>query len=100
MFLYSKRISPIKLYEEEIFEFKEQGLSQRKIGDRLGILCEKMHDLFKRHNWNQRKVSAGEGLKRKGRPWKGGTELPPSVQQLSKLIRLSLFIVSCRQIFS
>ena len=27
----------IKLYEKEIFELKEQGLSQRQIGEQLGI---------------------------------------------------------------
>ena len=78
----------IKLYEKEIFELKKQGLSQRQIGEHLGIPYEKIHDFFKRHNRNQRKISAGEGLKRKGRPRKDGTELPPSVQQLSKLTQL------------
>ena len=78
----------IKLYEKEIFELKEQGLSQRQIGERLGIPYEKMRQFFKRHNRNQRKISSGEGLKRKGRPRKDGTELPPSIQQLSKLTQL------------
>ena len=78
----------IKQYEKEIFELKEQGLSQRQIGERLGIPYEKMHDFFKRHNRNQRRISAGEELKRKGRPRKDGTVLPPSIQQLSKLTQL------------
>ena len=78
----------IKMYEKEIFELKEQGLSQRQIAEKLGFTNEKMHDFFKRHNRNQRKASSGEGLKRKGRPRKDGTELPPSVQQLSRLTQL------------
>ena len=78
----------IKLYEKEIFELKEQGLSQRQIGEQLGIPYEKIHDFFKRHNRNQRKISTGTGLKGKGRPCKNGTGLPPSVQQLSKLTQL------------
>ena len=78
----------IKLYEKEIFKLKEQGLSQRQIAEKLGFTYEKMHDFFRRHNRNQRKISAGEGLKRKGRPRKDGTELPPSVQQLSRLTQL------------
>ena len=78
----------IKQYEKEIFELKEQGLSQRQIGERLGIPYEKMHNFFKRHNRNQRRISAGEELKRKGRPRKDGTVLPPSIQQLSKLTQL------------
>lgn len=49
----------IKMYEKEIFELKEQGLSQRQIAKKLGFTYEKMHRLFKRHNRNQRKVSAG-----------------------------------------
>ena len=78
----------IKLYEKEIFELKEQGLSQRQIGEQLGIPYEKIHDFFKRYNRNQRKISTGAGLKGKGRPHKNGTGLPPSVQQLSKLTQL------------
>ncbi len=35
-----------KQYEKEIFELKEQGLSQRQIGERLGISYEKMQDFF------------------------------------------------------
>lgn len=78
----------IKMYEKEIFELKEQGLSQRQIAEKLGFPYEKMHDFFKRHNRNQRKVASGAGLKRQGRPRKDGEELPPSVQQLGKLSQL------------
>ena len=84
----------IKQYEKEIFELKEQGLSQRQIGERLGIPYEKMHDFFKRHNRNQWKVSEGEGINRPGRPRKDGIELPPSVQQLSKLTQLKYELAS------
>ena len=41
-----------------------------------------------RHNTNQKKVAAGITLKKKGRPRKDGNELPPSIQQLSKLTQL------------
>ncbi len=34
----------IKQYEKEILELKDQGLSQRQIGERLGIPYEKMHE--------------------------------------------------------
>ena len=84
----------IKMYEKEIFKLKEQGLSQRQIAEKLGFPYEKMHDFFRRHNRNQRKVTMGEGLKRKGRPRKNGTELPPSVQQLSKLTQLQYELTS------
>lgn len=78
----------IKTYEKEIFELREQGLSQRQIAEKLGFPYEKMHNFFKRHNRNQRKVESGVAPKRPGRPRKEGEELPPSVQQLSKLSQL------------
>ena len=78
----------IKMYEKEIFELREQGLSQRQIAEKLGFPYEKMHDFFRRHNRNQRKLAAGIAIKPKGRPRKDGAELPPSVQQLSKLMQL------------
>ena len=84
----------IKQYEKEIFELKDQGLSQRQIGERLGIPYEKMHDFFKRHNRNKRKESEGKVIKRPGRPRKDGAELPPSVQQLSKLAQLKYELAS------
>ena len=84
----------IKQYEKEIFELKEQGLSQRQIGERLGITYEKMHAFFKRHNRNHRKACEGDGIKRAGRPRKDGAVLPPSVQQLSKLAQLRYELAS------
>ena len=78
----------IKLYEKEIFELKEQGLSQRQIGEQLGIAYEKIHDFFKRYNRTQKEVSSGAGLNRQGRPRKNGDKLPPSIQQLSKMPQL------------
>lgn len=78
----------IKMYEKEILELKEQGLSQREIAEKLGFPYEKMHDFFRRHNRSQRKLSSGIELKRQGRPRKDGSKLPPSIQQLSKLTQL------------
>ena len=68
----------IKIYEKEIFELREQGLSQRQIAEKLGFPYEKMHDFFRRHNRNQRKLAAGIALEPKGRPRKDGAQLPPS----------------------
>lgn len=84
----------IKMYEKEIFELKEKGLSQRQIAEKLGFPYEKMHDFFKRHNRNQRKVDSGAGLKHPGRPRKCGEQLPPSVQQLSKFAQLQYKLAS------
>ena len=38
----------IKMYEKEIFELKEQGLSQRQIAEKLGFSYKKMHDFFRK----------------------------------------------------
>ena len=84
----------IKMYEKEIFELKEQGLSQRQIAEKLGFPYEKMHDFFRRYNRNQRKLAAGIVIKPKGRPRKDGTGIPPSIQQLSKLTQLQYEIAS------
>ena len=75
----------LKMYEKEILELREQGLTQREIASRFGVSYEKMHDFFKRYNRGQRKLASGIELKPQGRPRKDGTTLPPSIQQLSKL---------------
>ena len=78
----------IKLYEEEILELKGKGLTQRNIAEQLGFSHQQIKEFFHRYNKNQRKLSAGIAIKPKGRPYKDGRELPPSVQQLSKLTQL------------
>ena len=35
----------IKMYEKEIFELREQGLSQRQIAERLGVRYNKLRKL-------------------------------------------------------
>ncbi len=76
----------IKEYEKEILELKEQGLTLRAIGEQLGFTYKQLHNFITRHNSNQRKLSAGIIIKPKGRPRKDGTKLPPSSQQLSKVM--------------
>lgn len=56
----------IKLYEKEIFELKEQGLSQRQIAEKLGFSKEQIKDFFHRYNRKQRKLAAGIVIKPKG----------------------------------
>ena len=58
----------IKEYEKEIFELKLQGYTLREIGEKYGFTYEQVHNFISRHNMNQRRVSAGIALKRKGRP--------------------------------
>ena len=70
----------IKIYEKEIIELRKQGLTQRKIAEKLGFSKEQIKEFFHRYNRNQRKLAAG--IKPKGKPRKDGVELPPSIQQL------------------
>lgn len=63
----------IKDYEKEILRLKEEGLSQREIGEKLGFTKVEVKGFFKRYNLNQRKIAAGIALKRKGRALKDST---------------------------
>ena len=58
----------IKEYETEIFSLKEQGLTNREIGEKLGFSYDQIHNFISRHNERQRKLSAGIAIKKKGRP--------------------------------
>ena len=78
----------IQQYEKEMVELKEEGMTVKEIGAKFGLTYEQTHDFFKRRNRKQRKLEAGIAIKRKGRPRKDGAELPPSIQQLSKLTQL------------
>jgi len=60
----------IKNYEKEIIELREQGLTQREIGERFGFKKEQVKGFFKRERRNQEKLEAGIALKKRGRPAK------------------------------
>ena len=90
----SRSYRHIQQYEKEMVELKEQGMTVKEIGAKYGLTYEQTHDFFKRRNRKQRKIGAGITLKRKGRPRKNGDELPPSVQQLSKLTQLQYELAS------
>ena len=60
----------IKDYETEILRLKEQGLTNREIGKKLGFTLEQTKNFVKRHNANQRKIEAGIAIHKKGRPAK------------------------------
>ena len=78
----------IKQFEQEILELKSQGYTLRAIGEKFGFTYKQMHNFITRYNANQRKQAAGIMPKPKGRPRKDGTELPPSIQQLSRVTQL------------
>ena len=58
----------IQQYEKEILELKEQGLTLREIGERLGFSRKQVYNYITRYNEKQRKLDAGVVLKKKGRP--------------------------------
>ena len=67
----------LQMYEEEILELREQGLTQREIAVRFGVSYEKMHDFFKRYNRKQRQLAAGIEIRPKCRPPKDSAKLRP-----------------------
>ena len=58
----------IKEYEREILKLKEDGLTHRQIGDKLGFTKEQIKEFFKRYHKKQRRIEAGVALRKKGRP--------------------------------
>ena len=78
----------IQQYEKEIIELWERGKTLREIADMFGFTREQLQEFKTRYNRKQRKLAVGITIKPKGRPRKDGAELPPSVQQLSKLSQL------------
>ena len=84
----SRNYLHINEYEKEILEMRRQGKSKREICEKYGFSIKQLTDFVTRYNRKQKKLAAGILIKPKGRPRKDGTELPPSVQQLSKLTQL------------
>ncbi len=83
-----RRYTHISDYGNEILELREKGLTYREIGERFGFSKKQVKDFFDRYNAKKRKIEAGIVIKPKGRPRKDCKELPPSVEQLSKLTQL------------
>ena len=60
----------IKEYEKEIIELKSKGLSNRAICETYGFEMKQLKNFINRFNKNQRKISVGIAIKKKGRPAK------------------------------
>ena len=84
----SREYRNVKQYEREIISLKAQGLTLREIGEKLGFSRKQIDNFLTRYNSNQRKLATGITLKRRGRPRKDDNNLPPSIQQLSKVTQL------------
>ncbi len=78
----------IQEYEKEILEMRAQRKSRKEICEKFGFSLKQLKDFITRYNRHQKKLAVGIAIKPKGRPQKDGTELPPSVQQLSRLSQL------------
>lgn len=78
----------IKQHKKEIMRLKEQGLTQREIGERFGLSREQIKDFLKRERRKERKIKAGQAIHKKGRPCKNEGDLPPSIQKLDKLAQM------------
>ena len=78
----------ISQYEKEILALKASGLTYREIGEKLGFTRTQVDEFLRRYRQKQKKLASGMTIRPKGRPRKDGAELPPSVQQLSKLSQL------------
>ena len=78
----------IQEYEKEINQLRKERLTRREICERLGLKEKQLEDYITRYNKKQRKIAEGIAIKKKGRPCKEGTDVPPSIQQLSKLTQL------------
>ena len=85
----SKIYRHIQNYEKEIKEMLEQGLTHRKIGEAFGFSKEQVKGFVKRLHAKERKLAAGETLKKQGRPAKDdkNTELDKVSELKSMLAR-------------
>ena len=66
----SREYRHVQEYEKEILELKEQGYTNREIGEKLGLSKKQIHDFITRYNEKQRKLAAGIAIRKKGRPSK------------------------------
>ena len=58
----------IKEYEKQILELRSQGKTHREIGNQLGFTRNQIKKFFERYRQNERKLSAGIAIRKKGRP--------------------------------
>ena len=65
-----RKYSHVQEYEKAIFEMRDQGMTWREIGEKLGFSKSQMKQFNTRHNRKQRKLAAGIPSKPKGRPKK------------------------------
>lgn len=60
----------IKEYQEQILKLREDGLTLKEIGEKLGYTKKQLRNFVTRYNQEQRKIAAGIAIHKKGRPSK------------------------------
>lgn len=58
----------IKQHQEEIMRLKEEGMTNREIGERLGYSQAQVKEFVKRCNQEKKRLAAGQAVHLKGRP--------------------------------
>ena len=58
----------ISLYEDEILKLKNQGFTNKEIGEKLCFTQKQIKNFITRYNAKQRKLEAGIAIHKKGRP--------------------------------
>ena len=65
-----RKYSHIQEYKKEIFEMRDQGMTWREIGEKLGFSKKQMKQFNTRQNRKQKKLIEGIATRAKGRPKK------------------------------
>ena len=66
----AKQYRRIEPYKETILKLKEEGLSHREVGEKLGFSKEQIKKFLKRLRKKEQRIAAGIALKKRGRPAK------------------------------
>ena len=72
----------IEQYEKEILKLREQGLTKREIGEKLGFSKEQIKGVLQRKRRREEKLSYGIFPKKRGRPLKQKTVPPNTTAEL------------------
>lgn len=90
VFAMPRKYSHIHEHEKEILELRDQGMTLREIGEKLGFSYKEMCGFITRYNRKQRKLAAGIPPKPKGRPRKGEVREPSIAEYKYEIERLKM----------
>ena len=85
-----RKYSRIQEHEKEILELRDQEMTLRQIGEKLGFTHKEMREFITRYNRKQRKLAAGILPKPKGRPRKGEVREPSIAEYKYEIERLKM----------